>query len=96
MAGGDRIELLLPRFDGLEGMDAAARGIHLRARGPVARTGGQAEAAVHAGVCGDWNRLHRPSLTVFRQWPAKITALSTLPCAFLASPRTTTTVRLHC
>jgi len=42
---------LLTRFDGLEGMDAAARGIHLRAQGPVARTGGQAEAAVHAGVC---------------------------------------------
>jgi len=50
MAGGDRIELLLPRFDSFEGMDAAARGIHLRAQGPVARTGGQAEAAVHAGI----------------------------------------------
>jgi len=45
---------LFPRFDGLEGMDAAAGGIHLRAQGPVARTGGQAEAAVHTWVslCG--------------------------------------------
>jgi len=50
MARGDGIELLLARVDGFEGMDAAAGRIHLRAQGPVARTGGQAEAAVHAGI----------------------------------------------
>jgi hypothetical protein len=33
-------------------MDAPPGRVHLRAQHPVAGAGGQAEAAVHAGVCG--------------------------------------------
>ena len=45
------VHLQLTGCDGLEGVDAAAGGIHLRAQHAVAGAGGQAEAAVHAGVC---------------------------------------------
>ena len=52
MARHRGIELQLAGRDLLEGVDATPRRIHLRAQHPVAGTGGQAEAAVHAGVGG--------------------------------------------
>ena len=52
MAGHRRIQLQLTGGDRLEGMDAAAGGIHLRGQHPIAGAGRQAEAAVHTGVSG--------------------------------------------
>ena len=52
MAGNGGIQLQLSGFDRTQGVDAAAGGIHLTGQDAIAGTGGQTEAAMHAGVGG--------------------------------------------
>ena len=50
MGGNRGIERDLSAFDRFEGVDPAPRGVHFVAEDSVAGTGGQAKAAVNAGI----------------------------------------------
>ena len=70
MAGDGGIQFQLTGCDGPQRMDPAAGGIHFVGQHAIAGAGGQAETAVHAGVCGTigeartlGGRAHQQSLT---------------------------------